>query len=146
MKVVLDSNVVIAAFATRGLCSDVFELCLYEHSIVLSRFLLEEIHRSLCKKVRLPQSLADNIGQFLASGVEIVTPARVPKDAQLTHEAAIGKIRNEELNYLMTRGFSKDEATSLVAHGFISLDIPGLPPTVNKYIKEVIELTTKKSI
>lgn len=81
MKVVLDLNVVIAAFATRGLCSDVFELCLYEHSIVISRFLLEEIHRSLCKKVRLPQSLADNIGQFLASGVEIVTPSRVPKDS-----------------------------------------------------------------
>lgn len=68
------------------------------------------------------------------------------EDAQLTHEAAIGKIRNEELNYLMTRGFSKDEATSLVARGFISLDIPGLPPAVNKYIKEVIELTTRKSI
>jgi hypothetical protein len=68
------------------------------------------------------------------------------EDAELTHEAAIGKIKNEELNYLMTRGFSKDEAASLVARGFISLDIPGLPPSVNEYIKEVIELTAKKSI
>jgi len=68
------------------------------------------------------------------------------KDAELTHEAAIGKIRDEELTYLMTRGFSRDESASMVSRGFISLDIPGLPPTVNKYIKEVIELTTKKSI
>ncbi len=68
------------------------------------------------------------------------------EDAELTHEAAIGKIKDEELNYLMTRGFSKDEATSLVARGFISLDIPGLPPSVNNYIKEMIELTAKKSI
>jgi len=68
------------------------------------------------------------------------------QDAELTHEAAIGKVKNEELDYLMTRGFSKDEATSLVARGFISLDIPELPPTVNNYIKEVVELTTRKSI
>ena len=68
------------------------------------------------------------------------------QDTELTHEAAIGKVKNEELNYLMTRGFSKDEATSLVARGFISLDIPELPPTVNNYIKEVVELTTRKSI
>lgn len=68
------------------------------------------------------------------------------QDAELTHEAALGKIKNEELNYLQTRGFSKDEAASLVARGFISLDIPGLSTTVDSYIKEVIELTTKKSI
>jgi len=68
------------------------------------------------------------------------------KMAELTHEAALGKIKNEELNYLQTRGFSKDEAASLVARGFISLDIPGLSATVDNYIKEVIEATTKKSI
>lgn len=81
MKVVLDSNVVIAAFASRGLCSDVFELCLYEHSVVLSRSLLQEIHRGLRNKVKLPQSLADSIRRFLSSEAEIVTPARVPKDS-----------------------------------------------------------------
>ncbi len=68
------------------------------------------------------------------------------EDAELTHEAALGKIKNEELDYLMARGFSKDEATSLIARGFISLNIPGLPPAVNKYIKEVIDLTTRRSI
>ncbi|MBL7081571.1 MAG: SufD family Fe-S cluster assembly protein [Candidatus Omnitrophica bacterium] len=68
------------------------------------------------------------------------------EDAELTHEAAMGKVRNEEMDYLMTRGFSKDEATSLIARGFISLDIPGLPATVNNYVKEVIEATGKKSI
>ena len=68
------------------------------------------------------------------------------KETEFTHEAAIGKVKKEELNYLMTRGFSEDEATSLIARGFTSLDIPGLPSTVSDYIKEVIEATTKKSI
>lgn len=68
------------------------------------------------------------------------------RDAELTHEAAIGKIKNEELNYLMSRGFSRDEAVSLIARGFINLNIPGLPPAVNKYIKEVVDLTARKSI
>lgn len=81
MKVVLDSNVVIAAFASRGLCSDVFELCLYEHTVVLSRSLLEEIHRGLCRKVKLPHSLADSIRQFLSSEAEIVIPSKIPKDS-----------------------------------------------------------------
>lgn len=68
------------------------------------------------------------------------------KETEFTHEAAIGKVKKEELNYLMTRGFSEDEATSLIARGFTTLDIPGLPSTVSDYIKEVIELTAKRSI
>jgi predicted nucleic acid-binding protein len=43
VKIVLDANVVIAAFASRGLCESVMELCLHSHEIVLSEELLEEI-------------------------------------------------------------------------------------------------------
>lgn len=80
MKVALDSNVVIAAFAGRGLCSDVFEHCLYEQIIVLSDVLLQEIHRNLCKKIKVPQAKADNVLQFLSSETEIVEPAKLSKD------------------------------------------------------------------
>jgi predicted nucleic acid-binding protein len=34
MKIILDTNVIIAAFATRGLCSAVFELCLDRFEVV----------------------------------------------------------------------------------------------------------------
>jgi Fe-S cluster assembly scaffold protein SufB len=37
----------------------------------------------------------------------------------LTHEAAIGKISEEELNYLRSRGLSKDEAVNLIVTGFL---------------------------
>ncbi|MDP8262404.1 MAG: putative toxin-antitoxin system toxin component, PIN family [Candidatus Ancaeobacter aquaticus] len=81
MKVVLDSNVVISAFAGRGLCADVFEYCLYEHIIVLSEYLIGEIHKNLCRKIKVPQSRAKDVEQFLYDEAEIVNPARVPKNA-----------------------------------------------------------------
>ena len=47
MKIVLDANVVVAAFASRGLCESILELCLHSHEIVLSQELLDEILRNL---------------------------------------------------------------------------------------------------
>ena len=43
MKIVLDTEVIIVAFAARGLCESIMELCLREHEIVLSDDLLDEI-------------------------------------------------------------------------------------------------------
>lgn len=40
------------------------------------------------------------------------------KNAQITHEASIGKISEEELNYLRTRGLSEKEAIDLIVGGF----------------------------
>jgi len=50
MRIVLDVNVVVAAFAARGLCESLFELCLGNHEILLSEPLLAEIRRNLTKK------------------------------------------------------------------------------------------------
>ena len=61
MKVLLDANVVVAAFAARGLCESLFELCLDSHELVLSEHLLGEIRRNLIKKVKLPPSGADDV-------------------------------------------------------------------------------------
>ncbi len=65
-------------------------------------------------------------------------------EADLTHEAAVGKIAEEELFYLMTRGLSKDEATSLIARGFLDTDIPGLPPALQKEIGRIVSMTTRE--
>jgi len=65
MKIVLDANVIISAFAARGLCESIFELCLSEHEIVLSEDLLDEILRNLRLKINLPVSTLDDIGKFL---------------------------------------------------------------------------------
>jgi putative PIN family toxin of toxin-antitoxin system len=65
MKIVLDANVIIAAFAARGLCESIMELCISEHEILLSDDLLDEILRNLRLKVKLPASIVDNIAEFL---------------------------------------------------------------------------------
>lgn len=43
------------------------------------------------------------------------------KNAQITHEASIGKISEEELNYLRMRGLSEKEAIDLIVTGFLKI-------------------------
>lgn len=74
MRVVLDSNVIIAAFAARGLCSEVFEVCLSVHSIIISEHILSEVKTGLTKKVRLPESVVKDIIGYLRDAAERVKP------------------------------------------------------------------------
>jgi len=43
------------------------------------------------------------------------------KEAQITHEASIGKISEEELTYLRMRGLSEKEAIDLIVSGFLNI-------------------------
>ncbi|MDI6807069.1 MAG: SufD family Fe-S cluster assembly protein [Candidatus Aenigmarchaeota archaeon] len=61
----------------------------------------------------------------------------------LSHEAAVGKIREEELWYLMSRGFTEQEATSMIVRGFLDPEIIGLPPILKMQIKKVVESIIK---
>jgi Fe-S cluster assembly scaffold protein SufB len=57
---------------------------------------------------------------------------------EMSHEAAVGKIAQEEINYLMSRGLSADEATSTIVRGFLNVDIPGLPAELRAEIDKAI--------
>ena len=81
MRVVLDTNVIVAAFASRGICEAVFSVCLDAHEIVLSRHILDEVHRNLMKKLKMPRSRADQIRQFLQEHATIVSPLDVPSSS-----------------------------------------------------------------
>jgi len=65
-------------------------------------------------------------------------------EAELTHEAAVGKIADKQLYYLMSRGLSKEEATSMIARGFLDTDIPGLPVLLQGEISKLISMTAKE--
>jgi hypothetical protein len=58
---------------------------------------------------------------------------------EMSHEAAVGKIAQEEITYLMSRGLTEDEATSTIVRGFLSVDIPGLPDQLKAEIDRAIE-------
>ncbi len=57
----------------------------------------------------------------------------------LSHEAAVGKIAEEEVEYLMARGLTRDEATATIVRGFLRVDIEGLPPLLNAELQKAIE-------
>ena len=80
MKIVLDANVIIAAFAARGLCESIFELCLYEHRIFLSPGLLEEVLRNLKRKIKLPQSIITEIHELLIEHATMMVPSVLSND------------------------------------------------------------------
>ncbi|HQE24498.1 MAG TPA: SufD family Fe-S cluster assembly protein [Candidatus Atribacteria bacterium] len=63
--------------------------------------------------------------------------------SRLSHEAAVGPIEEEAVNYLRSRGLSREEALSLITRGFLNIDIPGIPAALKQYIDEVIRLTSR---
>jgi len=65
---------------------------------------------------------------------------------EMSHEAAVGKIAQEEINYLMSRGLSEDEATSTIVRGFLSVDIEGLPPQLKAEVDRAIEASDSESL
>ena len=60
------------------------------------------------------------------------------RDIDITHEAAVGKIADEEIRYLMSRGLSSDEATSAIVRGFLDVDIKGLPEGLREEIRRAV--------
>jgi Fe-S cluster assembly scaffold protein SufB len=57
----------------------------------------------------------------------------------LSHEAAVGKIAEEEVEYLMARGLSRDDATATIVRGFLRVDIEGLPPILAEELQRAVE-------
>ena len=59
---------------------------------------------------------------------------------ELSHEAAVGKIAQEEMEYLMARGLDEDEAASTIVRGFLNVEIMGLPVPLQQAMDEQIAL------
>ena len=62
----------------------------------------------------------------------------------LSHEAAVGKIAEEEVEYLMARGLTRNEATAAIVRGFLRVDIEGLPPMLAAELKKAVEASEKE--
>lgn len=61
----------------------------------------------------------------------------------MSHEAAVGRIAAEEIEYLMARGLDEEEAVSTIVRGFLRVKIEGLPPALEEEIEEAIRETGK---
>ena len=61
--------------------------------------------------------------------------------AELSHEAAISPIAEEEVAYLMARGLAREEALAAITRGFLDVDRLGLPPAIARSVDEVLAAT-----
>ncbi|MFN4216160.1 MAG: SufB/SufD family protein [Brevinematales bacterium] len=61
-------------------------------------------------------------------------------NVSLTHEAAVGKIAQDELFYLMSRGLSESEAKSMIVKGFLDIDTFRLPEHLRPRVDQVFKL------
>ncbi len=61
-------------------------------------------------------------------------------DVQLSHEAAVGRLSEDQIFYLMSRGFSEEEATSMLVRGFMEVKIEGIPEALRRQIEMAISM------
>ena len=62
------------------------------------------------------------------------------ENLEMSHEAAVGKIAEREILYLMSRGLSQEEATSAIVRGFLKVEMKGLPEKLQAEIKKLTEM------
>jgi predicted nucleic acid-binding protein len=56
MKVFFDTNVLIAAFISHGVCCELFDYCLEKHTVFTSNFVLDEFVDKLLNKFHLTET------------------------------------------------------------------------------------------
>jgi putative PIN family toxin of toxin-antitoxin system len=95
VRVFLDTNVLVAAFATRGLCADVLRTVLAEHEFLTSGTVVDQLTRILIEKIRVPEPTVREVVLFLRVSALVAdapsnTPpvvVRDPDDAAILGEA-----------------------------------------------------------
>lgn len=74
MRVLLDTNVIVSAVTTRGLCADVFRAVLSDHDLVTCGKVLNEVQRILRSKFSVPAELVAEYIELLSHDTLIAEP------------------------------------------------------------------------
>lgn len=67
MRIVLDTNVLIAALIARGTCHELLEHCVVRHELITSKFILDEVRDMLIEKFKYPNAMANEAISVLRS-------------------------------------------------------------------------------
>ncbi len=116
----------------------------------------EMVHRGVCTGGKMYQrgflvgnarcrAHVDCAGMLLDPGsegfIESVPGLRsFHSEAQMSHEASVGKVAPEQVEYLMSRGMEEREAISIIIRGFLDADIEGLGAELDARIGEIAAL------
>jgi len=93
VRVFLDTNVLVSAFVSRGLCTDLLNIVLAEHELLVSNLVVEEFERVLRDKLRAPKTVLARALSILDHAEAVPNPTAVPGEP----------------------GFDEDDATILAA-------------------------------
>jgi putative PIN family toxin of toxin-antitoxin system len=74
VRLVLDTNVLIAAFVSRGHCHELLEHASRNHDLFISEFILLEFREKLAGKLRVAPGLVDAAVGLQRARMEIVEP------------------------------------------------------------------------
>jgi len=98
MKVLLDTNVLIAAFISHGTCADVLEYCVLNHDLISSKPLIEEFQEKLKSKFRFSRAEVTQATKLFTPVLQIVVPEKLearicrdPDDDLVLATASAGK-------------------------------------------------------
>ncbi|MCD6100556.1 MAG: SufD family Fe-S cluster assembly protein [Candidatus Marinimicrobia bacterium] len=81
-------------------------------------------------------------GLILEDGGEIYTIPQLnglSPDIMLSHEAAVGKIAREEVEYLMARGINETDAVGLIIRGFLYEGLENFPNVLKQEIDRITD-------
>jgi putative PIN family toxin of toxin-antitoxin system len=79
MRILFDTNVIFSAFSARGLAQAVFELCLENHTVIISEHILSELKAHLLKKLKMPGEKAQLIIDYLRESCSLGEESQVKK-------------------------------------------------------------------
>ena len=82
MRVFLDTNVLVAAFATRGLCADLVRAVLAQHELITGDVILDELETVLLERIKLPAPTVNDILALLG-GQEVVPKPAAPSPLKI---------------------------------------------------------------
>jgi len=124
MKIVLDTNVLVAAFISHGTCNELLEHCALWHVIVLSNFILDELRAVLSEKFSFNAAECREVLALLRSRCIFVQPAqlRTPACSDPDDDPIIGTAIAGNCDCLVTGDKALQE---LKAYGRTAVVSPG---------------------
>ena len=102
MIVVLDTNIIIASFATEGLCHALFELCVDQHEIHICNEILAEVAVNLEKKLKLPLKKIRDITDYLKDIATLEHPAKLTEQICRDKTDDIILAESSKADYIIT--------------------------------------------
>jgi putative PIN family toxin of toxin-antitoxin system len=104
VKIFFDTNVLISAFLSRGLCADIFRISVSEFDVVIGEYVLSEFENKLEKKFKIPESRISEIVSFLHQ-FEIIPVPQSPFNVKMIDKEdpwVIASAKNGKARFLVT--------------------------------------------